>query len=92
MDTTRKSSLPLPTPFAGPAPLPTLHNATAYEQAVALARQMAARHARGEYNDAMDAQARDTIDGLVGRVVDEEVVWPSALIEISGTSQRRAAK
>lgn len=88
----KAAALPLPAPFAGPAPIPTGHNATPYEQAVGLAREMADRHARGDYNTACDAQARETIDALVGRMDEGEIVWPPALIALSGTTLRRAAR
>lgn len=93
-----KSSLPLPTPvalpttFPGPATMPAVHNASNYERAAVVAREMADRHGRGDYNLAADQQTRTTIDQLVGRVVGDEVRWPQDLIDLSGTTQRRAVK
>lgn len=91
-----KQTLPLPTPttmpttFPGPATMPNVHNATNYERAKALAKEMADRHGRGDFNMAADQQIRDTIDSLVGHIVDGEVRWPQYFIHVSGTTQRRA--
>lgn len=64
---TKPATFPLPTPVAGPAPLPTLHNATPYEQAVGIAREMNRRLQSGDDSPAKNVADRNMMYGLVGR-------------------------
>lgn len=64
---TKPATFPLPTPFAGPAPLPTLHNATPYEQAVGIAREMNRRVRSGDDSAVKNIADRNMLYELVGR-------------------------
>jgi hypothetical protein len=53
--------------------------------AIAAAKEMAARHERGEYNRAKHRQTEDNIDGWVGRrAADGKLRWPAAVTAAAG--------